>query len=455
METMLTGFVRALRNAEVRVSPAETLDAVRATDLVGYDDRERLRQVLSATLAKSIEEKPIFDKCFARYFAWRAPSEKSESGENSNEAAPRPERNLPGGSGSDRSGVPSLFDGDEFDMQLAIENAAREADIESMRTLTQRGRYVRRMLLSLGWEQLQEEIRRLEQPAPDQQPRIDQAQALRRNAAHLLDRVKEYVERRYLQFNTGDERELGESVLRSARLSNLERGDLARINRLVQRIARKLAMRHSHRKRTFRRGTLDVPRTLKRGMAHNGLLFEPRWKSVRRNRPSLIALCDVSGSVRAYARFLLLFLYSLNDVLPRVRSFVFSSRVQEVTALFDQNSPEAAVELAQRKWGGGSTDYAVALRGMLAEIGRDLDRGATVVILGDGRNNRGDPAIDAMRELGLRSKHLIWLCPESEAAWGSGDSEMLRYRGYCTDARVCQSLAHLEHFASDLLRRAW
>jgi uncharacterized protein with von Willebrand factor type A (vWA) domain len=81
------------------------------------------------------------------------------------------------------------------------------------------------------------------------------------------------------------------------------------------------------------------------------LLFEPAWKSVRKDRPALIAVCDISGSVSAYARFLLLFLYSLGDVLPRVRSFVFSSQLAEVTPLFADNPPEVAVEMAQRQYG--------------------------------------------------------------------------------------------------------
>ena len=69
MESALTGFVRVLRNAELRVSPAETLDAARAMELVGYADRDRLREVLSATLAKTVPEKALFDECFARFFA--------------------------------------------------------------------------------------------------------------------------------------------------------------------------------------------------------------------------------------------------------------------------------------------------------------------------------------------------------------------------------------------------
>jgi uncharacterized protein with von Willebrand factor type A (vWA) domain len=163
-------------------------------------------------------------------------------------------------------------------------------------------------------------------------------------------------------------------------------------------------------------------------------------------------LCDVSGSVRAYARFLLLFLYGLGDVLPRVRGFVFSSQLAEITELFGQNRPEVAIELALKQWGYGSTDYGVALRGLLESTGRELDSGATVVILGDGRNNRGDPAMDALREIGQRARRVVWLNPESVSSWGTGDSEMLRYRSCVSEARTVRTLAQLERFADELLR---
>ena len=464
MESTLTDFVRVLRNAEIRVSPAETMDAARALELVGYADRERVRQVLAATLAKSIDEKALFDECFERFFAWRQPAADADA--RTADAAPPPVSlsvdvaaagvsTAQGAMAGELSELAELLlAGDAARLRIAIDAAGRAAGIGDMKVFTQRGLYARRVLDQLGLPELQAEILTLEQAAPEAEPGRATGIALKHAAGMLRDRVREYVEEQYLLYASANARELRESVLRSARLSQLERRDLAQINRLVRRIARKLSARYARRRRTARRGLLDVPKTLRRGAPHGGLLFEPAWKSVRKDRPALIAVCDISGSVRAYARFLLLFLYSLGDVLPRVRSFVFSSRIAEVTALFEENPPEVAVEMAQRQYGAGSTDYAAAFRGLLAAAGRELDRGATVVILGDGRNNRGDPALEELREIGRRSRRLIWLNPESISAWGTGDSEMLRYRSCCSDARVVQSIQHLERFADDLLRTA-
>ena len=463
MESALTGFVRVLRNAELRVSPAETLDAARALELVGYADRERLRETLSATLAKTIPEKALFDECFARFFAWQTPDGAAEEAPStSSESAPAQSgapsgTSLAGAFSGDVSELSTLLlQGDATRIALAIDAAGRASGIERMQMFTQRGLYGRRLLETLGWQQLQDDVLRLEQAPPEADPGRAAGLALKRASERLRDQVREHVERHYLLHASGNARGLRESVLREARLSSLERRDLDQMNKLVRRIARRLAARHARRRRRAKRGLLDVPRTLRGGVAHDGLIFEPRWKQVRRDRPSLVVLCDISGSVRAYARFLLLFLYGLGDVLPRVRGFVFSSQLAEITGLFGENRPEVAMELALKQWGYGSTDYAEALRGLLAATGRELDAGATVVILGDGRNNRGDPALETLREIGNRARRVVWLNPESMSSWGTGDSEMLRYRSCVTEARTVQSLAHLERFADELLRNpAW
>ena len=72
-------------------------------------------------------------------------------------------------------------------------------------------------------------------------------------------------------------------------------------------------------------------------MSYDGAIFNLHWKSVEVDRPKVFAICDVSGSVANYARFMLMFLYSLDEVMPKVRSFAFSSDLAEVTELFNRN----------------------------------------------------------------------------------------------------------------------
>ena len=73
-------------------------------------------------------------------------------------------------------------------------------------------------------------------------------------------------------------------------------------------------------------------------MSYDGAIFDLYWKSVKVERPKVFAICDVSGSVaKKFARFMLMFLYSMDEVMPKVRSFAFSSDLAEVTELFNRN----------------------------------------------------------------------------------------------------------------------
>ena len=70
MDRTLANFIRALRNSEVRISTAETLDAFNTVELVGYQDREFLKRSLAVVLPKTIDEKEAFDNCFDQFFAF-------------------------------------------------------------------------------------------------------------------------------------------------------------------------------------------------------------------------------------------------------------------------------------------------------------------------------------------------------------------------------------------------
>jgi uncharacterized protein with von Willebrand factor type A (vWA) domain len=218
----------------------------------------------------------------------------------------------------------------------------------------------------------------------------------------------------------------------------------------MDRMARKLAARHGRRRRRYRRGKLHVGETVRRAISTDGIPFHPRWRKVERKRPQIMAICDVSGSVAAYAKFLLMFLYALQDVLPRTRSFAFSAALGEVSDLFASLPVEQAIERVNLKY-GGATDYGRALQDFSELALAEVNRATTVIILGDARNNQADLRVDLLAELKARSKQVIWLNPESTRLWGTGDSEMLVVKRHCHVAKECNNLNQLERIIDKLL----
>ena len=112
---------------------------------------------------------------------------------------------------------------------------------------------------------------------------------------------------------------------------------------------------------------------------------------------------------------------------------------------------EKAIELINWKY-GGATDYGSSLLDFANLALDDINSNTTVIILGDARNNNGDPKLEIMQSIYQRSRQVIWLNPESRRAWGTGDSDMLRYQSACHFTAECNNLNQLERIVDQLLK---
>mgnify|MGYP000952749833 FL=1 len=462
MDQKLTEFVSLLRKNGLKVSPPEVMDAVSAISLLGYDDRAIYRQALATTLSKSAADYPIFERCFEHFFCITpTPAEPAEK-------TAAPPFNLPAGlqflfgkgegasSGGQGAGqpIPSvppsalgeqlLNQPDRIELELA--QAIEKANLASIKVMTQQGLFGRRILMAMGLDDLERELAQLDGSAhPTAAKRAEQ---LRQKRDQLRTQIKETVQR-YFRLAAPNNRD---EIIRETPLNLLQESKDTRA--IIQRMAKKLITQHRRRQKKASRGLIDVRRTLRGNMANDGILIQPHWRHIHKDRPRVMAICDVSGSVSRYARFLLLFLYSLQEVIPHLRSFVFSSSLHEVTDFFETQPMEKAMETVLDKYGLGSTDYGRAFADFEKLALSCINRKTTLIILGDARNNRGDARADLLQTFHQRARQVIWLNPEAINRWGSGDSEMLRYRSYCTRAHSCHNLKDLEHIVNQLLRSA-
>lgn len=476
MPSKLVSFINVLRSHELRISPAETLDAIAVLTLLGYQDRAALRTGLSQTLTKTADDKATFFQCFDRFFTYQDPQQAANNAsalDADRDAELEAETalaqmtaepgNYPGepNAGLDLQGeidanpelaaqldtplMAMLRAGDRESLALSIARAGEQVGLSGIQMFTQKGQYTRKILDALGEEHIRSAVIDLENQGSTA------LQELQSYRDRLREQVRDHVEREYLLHAEGRNKQFMDDILSRARLNNIEHHYLHRVHDLVRKMAKKLAARHARKRKLTRRGQLNMTKTLRRGIANDGVMFDVYWKSVKRSRPQILAICDVSGSVAAYAKFLLMFLYSLSDVLPRVRSFAFSSHLGEVSELFAQHPLEKAIELVNWKY-GGATDYGNSLLDFASLAMDDIDSNTTVIMLGDARNNNGDPKLEVMQSIYQRAKQVIWLNPESRKLWGSGDSEMHRYRSACHFAAECSSLQQLERVIDQLLR---
>jgi uncharacterized protein with von Willebrand factor type A (vWA) domain len=474
----------------VRISTSETLDAFRAAQLVGYSDRTLLKDSLALTLPKTIDEKAAFDACFDQFFSFREarPLEPFENdvpqaettpaagvqgeggGEGSSQGpTPRPASTSPTnsqpqsesqqGQGSVEQNALAhsqsqlgqlLLRGNRTEIGMAIAAAGQQIGVERIEVFTQKGVYARRVLEAMGFIELQSEIAALDDSGDAAQRTLGHNLGRRRD--WLREEVRAYVEHQFLLHADVSGKRLREDLLRTVRLSVLDHRHHRLVQDIVRRMAKRLIASYSPRRRTFKRGQLHVPRTLRRNMKYDDAIFDLHWKSVKADRPKVFAICDVSGSVAEHARFMLTFLYSLEEVLPKVRSFAFSSDLGEVSKLFAAHELDEAIGLTLKHYGGGATDYGQAFADFKACCLDALDSRSTIIVLGDARNNGGDSQLDVLKEIHDRCRRLIWLNPEPRSLWNTGDSEMRHVAAYCHQVEECSTLAHLQRFVAHLVQ---
>ncbi|MBS0333678.1 MAG: VWA domain-containing protein, partial [Proteobacteria bacterium] len=271
----------------------------------------------------------------------------------------------------------------------------------------------------------------------------------------LMAQAQAYVERAHELYAAGSGAKLREEMLAKKALNadgGIDPVDLAMMQALVKRMAKRLADRYSRRRHTANTGHLDVRKTLRKSMAHGGVPFEIEWKVKKIDKPSIVAICDVSKSVAAAAQFLLTFLYALNEVVDRLDAYAFSGRLIPVNAILDENGVEGAILKVLSTIGFQQTDYGKALEDFVENHIDRVDRHTTVIFLGDGRSNFADPRLDLMHLIQQRARAVIWLNPEPESYWGQGDSVMYRYQRFTHVAKTCNTLGQLERIIEDVLR---
>ena len=447
MVDFLRDFIHILRSSDLRVSTSESIDAMNVVSEVGLDDKSLLKNSLSFSLAKTLREKEIFNKCFDSFFEENYMNLKDEKlpQENYEESTELDDHN---NIENTQKNLEELYkNSDKTSLMTAMALAARDANLQDIKLFTQVGMFTRKIFDEMGLETLNNDIFQAAREGDGK--REGKLKNIREN---LRLEIRDYVENQVKLRTTNAGKQLREDALSQMRLTQADKSDYQIMSGIIKKMARRLISVHSRRKRKSQRGVLDIRSTIRANQEYDGILFETVWKKTKVDRPKIVALCDVSGSVANVSRFFLMFLHSLTEILPNVRTFAFSNKAGEVTDIFENKDIEVAAAETLLLNGGGSTDYGQAFVDLEGLLENNIDRKTTVIILGDARSNYGDPRCDVLKTIQEKSKRILFLNPEPKSVWGTGDSEMLRFVPYCSKSKVCSSLLDLERVVDDMLR---
>ena len=461
---IITGFIDELRAAGVPVSMVEAIDGMRAVEAVEIGDRVALRETLRATLIKNLRHERAFDTAFDVYFSM-VPEQSLEAGDT------RENRSKPDAERSD-FGEPPPFDIDGLLDSLleALAGLDEEAIRRGARTAVDElagmepGRpvggtyYLYRTLRRLALADLEE---RLISALTDDQDLSDfERRLLREEVEARIERLRQEIEeeiRRRLVADRGRDavaRTLRRPLIEDVDLMHATTSDLHEMEDAIGPLTRKLAARLARRRR-MRAGRLDFRRTMRKSLATGGVPADPQFRHPRPHRPEVWLLCDISGSMATFSRFTLQFTHAMSTHFSKLRSFAFVDTIDEVSDFFgpgvDFGSALRRVTTeAEVVWLDGHSDYGNSLETFHTRYGRQLTPRTTVIITGDARNNYRPPRDGVLGDIAEASRALIWLNPEPEAYWDTGDSAMSHYAGHCTSVHEVRTLRQLEQFIEDL-----
>lgn len=177
---------------------------------------------------------------------------------------------------------------------------------------------------------------------------------------------------------------------------------------------------------------IDLRRTLRTSVRTGGCPLPLERSSAKTRRPAIVALCDISGSMEAYSRILLHFFHALTNAADRVHTFVFGTRLTNITRLLRDRDVDRALDRTGsvvRDWYGG-TRIGASLRAFNLHWSRRLlAQGAVVLLVTDGLDREGGEGIRTQaRRLRKSCRSLVWLNP------------LLRYRAFAPRAAGIKAL---------------
>lgn len=447
----VVALARGMRDAGVPVSTPEITDAVAGIAAVPLGRRESVRAAVGSALVKQPDHRDVFDRLFDVYFPLRR--------------VVQPVSPAAGGPG-----------GEERDDAAELARALREGDDDRLRSLARErvdehaqpqgdanvsvDSYVFRALRGLNLAEVMDAAR--DEPPEGEGQSLLKSQVSDEDLSQRLDAFRRMLHdeafSRMLEA-AGTEAMASRQQGRAPEEVDFlwaNESDLERIRALLAPLARSLTRRLSHRRRAARRGHLDLRRTIRRSLSSGGALVDPQFRRPSAGKPEIVLLCDISGSMRAFARFALELTYAVATQFQQVRAFVFIDALDEVTgvlsstgsmgtalARIDDEADVIAVD--------GQSWYGNCFEQFWSRAGRDLSPATTVLIIGDARANYRSTGSRELQRVRERVRRVYWLNPEPSEHWDTGDSVVSEYARVCDRVSEVRNLRQLEQFVLEAL----
>jgi uncharacterized protein with von Willebrand factor type A (vWA) domain len=500
MDKVINRFVWLLRQRDVRVSPAETIDALRALGELHISDRAAVKSALSGTLIKNERDLQVFEELFERFFRLEDlfAEHDDHTHDHGDERPSEPvrvkmseepsEMDDPSHSHEPPSDIADLFDPEDLAVSYSIHKEASKVDLSALSQQLILNANQDALNKALNELSTQINVRRLSNPgmpgdlAPGDpaatldvdlsvgavqqlQQALDSldldeelVKHLRFQVDAMIDRLPELLQR-YLERLMAQKRDMhvhADDVKPAYRAVFTEQ-ERQQMEELLRRLGRKIHGALSSRRSASSKGRINIARTMRSNLKYQGLPFKPILTNRKEDRPRLVVLADVSLSVRNTSRFALHLVHNLQSLFSHVRTFAFVADLVEVTEYFEHSGLDEVLGMI---FGGeildvdANSNYGLALENFYENYMTSVNQRTTVLVLGDGRGN-GNPANAwVLEEIGRRARQLIWFTPEQRGFWPMGGGDMPTYAKLCDRVEVVWGLDQFDDIVDNMVSGA-
>lgn len=391
IENHIITFIHILRNSGLPLGISEITDALKVLSVLELTDKEQVYCGLSAVLAKNPHDQEIFDEAFHAFFVPAAVRDaqmahymaKQQQMQEIKEELVFKEQPL-----------------DVSQKDLDTYGTMTEAERKRIRDFLEKagnGANVTEALKPMFEQQLHSILQHQRDKMPGQQFMPIETTGVDDWDAVLYEMARQRGAEDLLLKNIAEikEEEIKEAVV------------------LIRRLARRLATRIGRRYRSSSgRKTVDVRRSIRSSLHYGGVVMKPKYKKRRIQKPNVILITDVSGSMLKYSSFLLELMYGLSTVLPNIRSYIFAERLKKLDLRHFKID-----EFGQDKEIGDGTNLYNSLLEFLAECDKILNRKTVLIILSDTKTMEYQKAAEKLGYISRRVKDIIWLNPVAAEEW--------------------------------------
>lgn len=410
MESNMVRFTHLLRLSGIKIGSGEVIDALNTLQEIDISHRETVKTALRAVLIKRKGEREVFDRTFDLFFSpmeekERQQMEHQKREEQKQEQMEQAEEDL-------------TFDQQEMDLSEEEKLTYGQMPEEEKEKI--------KNYLDNAEQGMTREWEKSVKPMLE----VVVKGALRR----WMNQHKDEVDLQNFQ-HTGDDEldsileDLGQNApsredqLMYEDMQNIDNKDIPKANQLIRKLARHLVTRITRRyKRSKKHQMLDLRRTIRENIRFGGTMFKLKYRSKKIQKPKLVLICDVSGSMSSYASFVLQFIYGIHSVLGQIETFIFSDNLERITPYFQPGSDfnQLMVDIMNKSkvWGGG-TRLNKTLQTLQKEYSEVITGDAYIIILSDTKTEATSEALEELLKIKKQAKDILWLNTLPEEEWAN------------------------------------